>query len=320
MERVYSTPFEILNACSVNDTINYTKRIKHFYSKGGDICSKDKDAACSITRTVNGWIWNCFRCGEFGFVPLENLSPKDSLVILKEKLFNEKVKSYDKVCLPEDYIRINIVSIEEIPREARDWLRSNEIGVVTCIDNDIGWSSFYKRIIFPIYSYENNSTKELIGWLGRDIYNLTKEQRKKEKIPKYILKRDSNVKHPIYKIKGTVRYPASYKNLVVIVEDILSAIKINKVIDCTTIALLNTFIPPNLILDNLTKKYIIWLDKGQELNMINYVNKFSSYGARVKTIMTDLDPKKYNNEKINKYIARTIRRFFRREDNVYYVD
>jgi hypothetical protein len=84
----------------------------------------------------------------------------------------------------------------------------------------------------------------------------------------------------------------------VVVEDILSAIRVGKHLD--TVALLNAYIPDDLLLRQLVtyEKVILWLDPDKWDRMSRKVKRFRSFNYNVIMIRANQDPKYYTDAEI----------------------
>ena len=85
---------------------------------------------------------------------------------------------------------------------------------------------------------------------------------------------------------------------ILLVEDILSAIKVGRKSDC--VALLYAYIPDKLVM-NLAEQYeeiVFWLDPDKWNRMLGRVNRWRSFGVNVRCIRSNQDPKYYNDDEI----------------------
>lgn len=272
-------------------------RLRHERRKDGTICTPvDKDPALQVTKTDNGWFFFCHRCKTQGSLLNNNLSPKETRKRIEGIKSKENVKIYEcdhkDIYLPKDFIMIKSFSRKDkkdffIPFEAYKWLWDSQMNDTLIIQNTIGWSNYYKRVIIPIFKYIPNSVfktyhKKLTGWIGRNVHDDTR--------PKYFLKRE----------KGDRIYfkclPKGYESKkIIIVEDCLSAIVVSEALDINTIALLTTTIDEKLTRWCRGKIVYFWLDENAYTNTIKYVNRFKQLGITAHAIKTNKDPKKYNN-------------------------
>ncbi len=103
---------------------------------------------------------------------------------------------------------------------------------------------------------------------------------------------------PFSLIKKTSVKNNQNKQKIVLVEDILSSIKVGHT--CNAVGLLYAYIPDDLIL-KLAEKYqeiILWLDWDKNARVIDKVKRYKAFGMPVRAIMTRKDPKMYTDELI----------------------
>lgn len=284
-----ATPNEVFGSCDINLNLGETVKIKHLYRGNGDICSKDKDPALSITRTAFGWIWNCFRCSESGFISLDQLAPSGTVARIKKEMVSKKVKDTTGVSLPSDFISLDSPAKWSINQQVFKTMKSSFMDPFLWEKYNFGWSDWYKRLIMPVYDFPNHN---LLGWVGKDYKYSTKEDRQKNNTPKYLTRKAGNVDRLLYHIPADVTVPL-FINVVVIVEDIISAIRVHSATGCESIALLGNYTPESLPLKNTKKRYIVWLDPDMWKLMNDLVHKLTSWGIRATYINLDCDPKEY---------------------------
>jgi hypothetical protein len=287
---MHNIPDEVEDACYNNEWfIGESKRVQHLYRKDGSECSIKKGPALSIIRKPDGWWYHCFRCGISGFKEDNAMSVEHVEKEIKSLQEHKQYLSVPKITLPADFIQLqdhpNLN--KNVPKIAYTWLWQFGIYDEPYKKYNIGWSDLYQRCIIPIYEYSSLTERDLVGWIGRDCRNLTKEERVKDKVAKY-LTRKSNKYDRIY-----FHAPAD-SDVYVIVEDALSAIKVNMSCDVNAYALLTTSIPTSLLLKLIDKHIIMWLDTDQLTNMINVLARGSNLGLNVDYIHTGKDPKTYN--------------------------
>lgn len=304
-----TTPEYILEE-STKLNVGETLRIRHKYTSIGDICSLNKSPACNITKTSTGCIWHCFRCKESGFIH-NNYSPSQIKQLTYDKPMKTKQTIYTE--LPKDFQPINRFYHCDIPDQATEWLRKYNMSIDQVTKNDIGWSPLYQRVIIPLYEYGYfgvNMAKKLVGWCGRDPIGRSKNERTQKRIPKYLTKSNSDIKHPkFYLPKNNLFVESEFEDLVVYVEDILSAIKINWAVGCETIAALTTYIPLSNVTQHKNKVNILWLDYDQRVNMVKLTKKFNSWNINTTFISTPKDPKALKMFEIRELITERSRLF-----------
>jgi hypothetical protein len=297
-----SIPQEVIDTIdSCRWTVGMTVRIIH------EDCSKGKDAALSVTRNMNGWLYHCFRCGEAsGFVSSERCSPEDVLRQINMLTDVPEYQVVEAVQLPSDIIPlVNVVDKElnlnsAVPSSVFTWLWKYHISAGMMVEYNLNWSPQYQRLIFPLYdtillSGGDVGTK-LLGWLGRDVTLLTKKERREKKIPKWLTKKDKSSKHFYYHI-------VSESTSLVIVEDVVSAIRVHESTGVNTLALNTTFLPTHILLRLRPYKTFLWLDNNMLKKMTEYASKCSALGVKVKIIHTTRDPKEYGASSIVDFLG-----------------
>jgi hypothetical protein len=138
--------------------------------------------------------------------------------------------------------------------------------------------------------------KRLLGWLGRDVNYLTKTERRTLKCPKWLTRKDKSSKHFFYHL-------ISESKNVVIVEDVISAIRVHEATGYNTLALNTTFLPTDQIIRLKPYFVYLWLDGDMLGKKIAYATKCSALGIKVHIIQTSRDPKEYSDANIIKELA-----------------
>ncbi len=284
-------PSELLEALDSSMMVGEKKRITH------EVCSKGKDACLSITRANAGWFYRCFRCGDdfSGFISAVNMSPQDTIAYMK-RLESKPVETVPRVDLPDDFRPIGEKHYYHI--DARIWLREYGITNKLMKKYNIGWSKRYFRVIFPVYKSvilypSKDIAHKIVAWQGRNIYEVIPGQK-----PKWFLKKPKNIKRVYYECYA----PESDK--VVLVEDLVSAIKVHEATGYNTIALLTTYVSKELMMRLLKYKVFIWLDADMHTKSLGYSNTMNQLGIKTHAIIDHTkDPKEYSKEKINTYLS-----------------
>lgn len=284
-------PWELSNAIKGDWSLGQIKRVTHLKRQDGTNCSRGKDAALSIVRKADGWWFLCFRCGYSGYIG-DSLKTGDEIEAVLNGLRAEKeFESLDCITLPADFIRMGEEPEEEgIPYTAYNWFWEVNITGENFERFNVGWSPVHSRVIVPIYEYATNGeqlARKLIGWIGRDVRKLTKTERKAGKISKYLTRKSSDYKR--------IFFHAPWKSdTYVIVEDVLSAMKINQVCKVNTFALLTSFVPISMLFKLRGKNVILWLDSNMLDVMVKATGKGNLLGTHTNYIHTSKDPKYYN--------------------------
>jgi hypothetical protein len=164
---------------------------------------------------------------------------------------------------------------------------------------DVGWSASHARIIVPVYRYlkaqsSGDWAKKLIGVVGRKLEDSPESK------PKWWSQRQKDIKHPRFiGLPTKILHPRQ----VVIVEDVFSAIRISTT-GRLAIALLTTYLPYELypVLQGWDVR--LWLDQDAFSKATKYQSVLGTNGITAQTILTDLDPKEYDNDDIERAITK----------------
>jgi len=178
------------------------------------------------------------------------------------------------LCLPSD-------SNVRIPNQALQWLTKYGLDKNALTKYNIMWSESRQFLLFP-YFIEG----QLVAWQGRYFGN-------DPKIGKW------HTKGKVEQIHYTLGLPSTS---IVLVEDIISAIKVSRV--CLSSPLFGSVISNHKF--TLLKKYYdtiyIWLDPDKTKQAINFGYKGGLFGLDCRVIVSGKDPKEYSTEEIEKYI------------------
>ena len=228
----------------------------------------------SITHSMKSYWCNCYRCG---FTDIE-YKGKQTLTELKriQELNKAAEDTLLELELPSDYTT-------EIPIHGRQWLHSGGITEPVWRGCNIGYSEKLDRVILPIYDTHGN-----LEWL--QCRALQKGQK-----PKYIQPaRNRN------KIMLRVNRSKKDTRRVIIVEDIISAIRVGK--HTTTFSILGTKITTAQAAE-LSKyaEVTTWLDSDTAGRKGSYkIRKTLSLITTVSNILTPLDPKELSDKEIKR--------------------
>lgn len=200
----------------------------------------------------------------------------------KQDMFPVAKNATTEFTLPDDYTN-------DIPNEGLAWLYKYRITREDIERCQFGYSPSMNRLIMPIFFTQNY----LIGYQARRLS-------------------DAGEKYLTYKKDGYkfIRYWAKHDNnlgLIVITEDILSAIRVSK--HFNAVALLGT--GRNLDLEHLLSNYkniLVWLDPdepGQQAAK-QLVNELSMY-TNVINVVSGKDPKCYSDDEIKNIIDENLK-------------
>jgi hypothetical protein len=218
-----------------------------------------------------------------GHIPCPSCGSKDNLAEYDDHLFcfgckywkskntiegvRRRLLTIDEEC-PND---LNLDLVLDIPKEAMQWLLQYEITSKDCETYHITWCPSRKALVL--------------------IY-----------LPHYYQARNFN-EGPKYLSKGN-KPLLFYGNsdTIVIVEDVLSAIKVSKANNnYTGCPLLGSSMPLKLtetILERF-KKVWIWLDRDKAIDAVKMARNLKQKGIDADVIITDKDPKEYSTHDID---------------------
>jgi len=237
------------------------------------------DKSLIVNHSHKAYNAYCFRCGDNPFEMKGELSLAE-LSKIKE-LNEDAIKQRLPLSLPEDYTT-------EIPLEGRLWLYSGGISESTWREYGIGYSASLRRVILPVFS----NTGNLIWYQCRAVV--------KGQSPKYI--QPSECRDTILFQSNSYGKAAER---VVIVEDILSAIRVGRTNRCCS--LLGTKI--TTAQTNYLSRYTsvtTWLDSDKAGVTGAYnVRKALQLLTSVKNIVTEKDPKCYSDKEIKAILCQT---------------
>lgn len=229
-------------------------------------------------RVYGGWVRHCHNQNCYAkdsFLPdkskPQEIIAKATQLLYKTEETQEHI-STKPLTLPYDFTNT-------ISKEGMIWLSKYEITQEEITEFNIGYSPRLNRLILPVYQ-----DNKLIYWQGRNLGKVTKDN------PKYLNIRNSGAKNVFFQRS----IPNS--NMCVIVEDILSAIKVGRV--CNSLALLGSYFPKEIYQSIIPQydKILIWLDADKYHTAFKagqYISTFCN--KAVKIIRTDKDPKEYTN-------------------------
>lgn len=245
-----------------------------------DECGNSNNSV-TINHHFDKFTYYCYACGHTEIRSKGKLTLAE-LTRLKE--LNEQASTFrdTEIVLPSDFTT-------DIPLVGRLWLYSGGISPSTWKRYGIGYSNSLKRVVMPVY----NSDGRLIWYQCRAV--------EKGQSPKYI-QPSADKSKVVFKGKNDDK---SYRT-VVVVEDIMSAIRVSKFINCTSI--LGTKLSTWHI--NFLSKYsrvITWLDSDRAGQTGAYqVRKSLSLVTEVGNIVTELDPKKLTDEQIRNELCKIV--------------
>ena len=228
----------------------------------------------------------CFSCGYF--LPANKII---QIGDIRDYLSNNKRRDEDATRtpdLPGDYSTI-------IPLEPLVWLRSYDISADEIAKHKIGWSTNLQRLIFPIFGEEG----QLLMWQGRffPASNLPGVRR-----AKYF-----TCGHPD-EIQSFFGKDDAGEGLVVVVEDVVSAIKVARVKPSMCLWGSELSLKKFKRISQYFKHLVIWLDSDKESYQIRSGLKARPYFEAVSQVFTEKDPKSYTTSEIEKWISYSLKK------------
>lgn len=212
----------------------------------------------------------CFGCGYINFY---NYHPR--------RIENIKETNAKIVSLPEDIAPY-------IPASADSWLKQYGLTQTELIVNHVVWSEQRQLLIFPYFDDKHF----LFGWQGRYFGTDPKH-------PKWTGR--GNFKEQIKLWGDLTRVKGSS---IILVEDIISTIKLSRLYTSNCLFGSNIYINKYIIIYNeyKPKEFIIWLDKDKEKESRLFSLQLNKLGIPCRVISTDLDPKCYETGQLKRII------------------
>lgn len=190
-----------------------------------------------------------------------------------------------QIVLPSDVVT-------QLPYEARQWLNKYELTRLDISRNHIMWSEKYSRIIFPYFN-----EVELLAWQGRYIPCGKNQVEVNGKAPAKWFSQG--------KIHEII-HPLQVKNrFAVLVEDIVSAIKVSKIRGAIPIFGSSVSTKQILRLKSIVDEVWFWLDPDMRGKSLKLAHISNTLGLTAHTIFSDKDPKEHTID----FIADTLRTY-----------
>jgi len=236
-------------------------------------CCKS-DRSMIISNSNSGYGAYCFRCGFNEFEPHGERSISQ---ILKGKAETEFI-SFSRPLMPQDR-----VSLFDASPEAQAWVLKAGVSLAEASQKGICYSPAMDRVILPIY----DTSERILGIQARAMGN---------GIPKY-LNSIPRSKHLLYKCFNT-----QYKfSCGIVVEDILSAIKIQPIRSSISILGTNMTQEKAHKISLNYKKILLWFDDDEAGERCRKTSKkqLELQGIEfIRDIRTEKDPKCYSHKEI----------------------
>lgn len=177
--------------------------------------------------------------------------------------------------LPDD-------ATSQLGAPAIKWLDRYDIQPVERHRYRMLWSESRQQLIFPLYDKEQT----LVAWQCR---NFSPESKVKYKSQGKI--------HDVMYFCGKKATP------IILVEDLLSAIKIGRLGVAMPLFGSEASTPLLMRLKDHCNGIIVWLDSDKWKNSHDIVKRAQSIGLPAMSVFTNLDPKEYNNEQIKYFLT-----------------
>ena len=183
-------------------------------------------------------------------------------------------KRYERSSMSNNIVNASIQTTPDLPRNAMKWLLSYGISLEEIAQHKLEWC-------------EQNGTLVLLNtgtyWQGRSF---------KQYGPKYMS----------HGYKPLTIYGEG--DTIILVEDILSAIKVSRVAGYCSAPLLGSSLSTDFE-DKITKQFksvYVWLDRDKAKNAIRIKNKLKGLGITSRVVITPSDPKEYTTKEIEQWL------------------
>jgi hypothetical protein len=236
----------------------------------------------SLTRIPEGFVYNCYRasCDCGGFVPAKG----SKLVQTNSK--DKGTKKGGKKSRKRSNFR---KATTNLSKEQTEFLQ----GRFTLTDNElqnaaIRWCPTTFSYIVPIYDHNGYKVGVIDrSWTGR--------------VPKTVNHWNSDAANlyfprPLHAVKE--------ETPVVIVEDFLSAIKVNRIHPCVALLGTNLGLAEATLLRSISKKLVIALDPDATSKALKLSKQYSLLFDRVSVLALDKDPKDMDGAQLRNWFSR----------------
>lgn len=206
---------------------------------------------------------HCYSCGE------HTMCSRSSAIL--EALKSEtKVHDQSTVSLPKDFDYF-------LPDRASHWLNRWNLTITEKRKAKIGFSEKLDSLIFPVFGPSDQ--------FGDPVYYQSRYFGVDSKVPKW---------RTVGSKEDTLYLPESHKDdTIVMVEDIISAIKVSRVTNCTPLCGSTASMALKLRLQRHYRRARVWLDADARLKGLETTLALNELGLRTTMIWTDHDPKYY---------------------------
>ena len=179
----------------------------------------------------------------------------------------------------------------DFPYEARQWLEQYQLSRLDLMSNHVMWSEQWSRLIFPYF----NETG-LLAWQGRYIPCGKNKIEFNGKAPQKWFSQ-GKIHEIIHPVKVTNR-------TAVLVEDIVSAIKVSKFTGAIPIFGSSVSAKQILRLKTVVDRVWYWLDPDMRSKSVKMSNLSTLLGLPAGMIFSDKDPKEHTYDEIKQYLTK----------------
>ena len=273
MNNEYDTPFSIYAPLNEERRYNHGNECLRYGERTGDYRGR-----LFVTRTKKGWKWYCHNCGTGGFV---SYSTHDMVEIIKNGVINHSLEE-----TPSDYWEPP-ANMGYIPEHIAEWVEKY-VPINEVLNRGAYVTPDERMLVFPVMFGDIK-----LGWQAR-MFHKEGEQ----KGPKYLTKVRIQTIPWAYRVTDGNR---KMEDVCVIVEDIVSAIKVGRIVDTYAI----TGSPKRLgapLAFELEEKYdhcLVWFDMDKASHSATVARQLNSlYDLWSGSIITEKDPKELSYDEI----------------------
>ena len=206
---------------------------------------------------------------------------------LKDEYKKERSGTDDPV-LPVDYSLV-------IRSDAKDWLNSYQITNEECFSYRLGWSDLYESLILPSFDLYGNLCVVQRRYFGKDGF------------PKYHTKgRPDRVIWTCRPDCRSVVDGDTYNGDIIIVEDVLSAIKVGRVYEATPLWGSSLSVSKMSILAKMYTRAFMWLDPDKLYEASVRRQQMAAFFEQAHVVISTKDPKCYDQNGIKFHILNTL--------------
>lgn len=200
-----------------------------------------------------------------------------TMEMVKSSLVPENKKTPWAVELPKDFDY-------HIPLEPLEWLYKFNLTKMELTRNKVGYSDQFHSLIFPVYGGPGELRMFQARYFGPQPENNSKWK-------------------TVGTTKDLIHLPESHSSTTcVIVEDIVSAIKVSRVTNCIPCFTTHMHVETIKRLSKLFKGVKIWLDPDARKKALKTALDCIAWGIKTEVIFSDFDPKEYGTADIREMV------------------